>query len=133
MENGICVTCPECNGEGHQPTGRPCEVCDGMTYVKGGTLSYRGPSKVFLIDDGECHWIAALSEDDAYQYHAVECAGYQSIDEFKAEMNPEIKLIHPARTIGVKDMDDEEKPTEYLSACEWAERTERGCFASTVY
>lgn len=49
---------------------------------------YSGPVKIYRIDDGETHWVAATGSKVALRYHGVDSLGYESVAAYKRDLGP---------------------------------------------
>lgn len=88
-----------------------------------------GAMKIFEIEDGETHWVAAESETDAMRFHYRIC-GYDSLEEYSADMGGfSVRRLEPGMALRV-DSDD---GAEIKSCVDWADVEEACLIASTVY
>jgi len=76
--------------------------------------------KIYKIDDGEQHWIAAKSEEDAIN-HNLEWLG-MSVEEYQDDLKPEVQILPDDQVLTVYDPDD--SVTHSHTAREWAEMAE---------
>ena len=92
---------------------------------------YTGMFKVFSIDDGETHMVAATSEQHALHFYGVEMSDYASVEEYISDVGDvEVLEIAGDTVVPVYDIDDTGELI-VQTAAEWAE-VESPCLISTT-
>ena len=107
--------------------------CEGFLKFqeRDAITEYQGLFKVFEIEDGETHMVAATSQDHALQFYAVELSGYESVERYKEDMLDVEVLERLGETvIPVYDIDDTGELI-VKTAAEWAD-VEKPCVVSTT-
>lgn len=112
---------------------RELRWCDGHLKFQQRTVvsEYQGQFKLFEIEDGETHLVAATSKDGALQYYAVDVSGYESVDAYRKDMiSVEVTEQESDTPIPVYDIDDT-RELVVKTAAEWAD-TDSHCVVSTT-
>lgn len=92
--------------------------------------AYQDEYAVWMIDDGERHWVIEMTKEEALHSHGVESLGYASVKEYKSDMGPVcIKKLWPHEEVSVTY--DDGKVVE-RKAWEWSV-DHRGVLCSTCW
>ncbi len=92
-----------------------------------------GLFKLYEVEDGETHMVAATSADHAIQYYAVDLSGYESLEKYKMDvLDYEVAEVAGDTVVPVYDVDDTGKLI-VKTAAEWADVDKPVCISSTVY
>ena len=109
--------------------------CEGFLEFqqREAVTEYQGTLKIYEIEDGETHMVSATSKEHALEFYGVKLTGYESVEEYQADMGPVEVLEQLGDTvIPVHDVDDTGKLV-VRTAAEWAIGDAEQVVSTTVY